>query len=121
MTSDSEVVDKLNEIYRQLVGNIKHRHAYLWYAPPKGWKGRIHRFGYTPWKTKYNGKLGFWAVDYVYVAKLKGFKLKRAVRFGKRKVAAKRSREWYESFYRTKQPEEEVVPIVFIDEETKKL
>jgi len=90
-------IDELNRIAAEILGETKTKNSYLFWRTPRGWKGRVRKIGYTPWRTRFEGKIGFWALEYVHTAK--GWKLRRAVRFGKRKKARQRSLEWHHKYY----------------------
>jgi len=57
-------------------------------------------FGYTPWKTRDGGKVGYFALKYREFKNGK-IKLVKSVRFGKRKTAKARATKWYNEYYRT--------------------
>jgi len=78
----------------------RQRRSFLWWKIPKDWQGTKYAFGYTPWRTSFNGKKGFFACKY-RVLKNGNMKLVKAVRFGRRKVANERSLEWHRKYYGT--------------------
>jgi hypothetical protein len=98
--SGPTALDRLNEICRRLgIGPSTTRHDYLYWQEPEDWAGTKYRFAYTPWKTydPETGKRGFFALKYRITKKR--LKLVKKVRFGRRKIAKQRSREWYEKHY----------------------
>lgn len=94
-----QAINHLNQIWNEVCGETRHRNSYLHWRIPRNWKGTRYQFGYTPWKTKYNGKQGFFAVKYRETKNK--IKLVKAVRFGKRKVAKQRSLQWFNAYYGT--------------------
>lgn len=73
-------------------------HSWLYWSPPRKWAGIKYYFGWTPHRTKHEGKVGFFAVKY-RLLKNGNMKLKKSVRFGKRKVAKARSLQWHNNYY----------------------
>lgn len=93
----SNAISFMNKIYSDLVGSTRSKRSYVYWRIPRQWKGTRYRFGYTPWKTQYNGKRGFFAVKYRETKDK--LKLLKAVRFGKRKTAKARSLQWHTAYY----------------------
>ena len=93
------VIDVLNRIAAD-AGLIpkRQRSSFLWWPIPRTWKGTKYAFGYTPWRTTFDGKKGFFACKY-RMLKNGNMKLVKAVRFGRRKVANERSYQWYLDYY----------------------
>jgi len=90
----------INKMYADLVGHRgRTKHTYTWWRNPRNWKGTVYNFGYTPWKTSFEGKKGYWALKYRQF-KNGNAKLVKAIRFGKRRVARDRSWLWYTQYYR---------------------
>lgn len=97
--------DILNRLFAQAYARREpqsNRSSLIYYTPPKTWAGTVYLFGYTPWRTRdpETGKTGFWALKY-RVLKSGQQKLVKKVRFGRRKIAAKRSLKWYTDFYQS--------------------
>ncbi len=90
-------INFINKIWND-IGKNRSKRTYTYWQIPKSWKGARYQFGYTPWKTRYNGKQGFFAVKYRETKKR--IKLVKAVRFGKRKIARERSLQWFNAYYK---------------------
>ena len=108
MTTDQRYLkaeDILNHIFSvtrpQARTGRRHATSHFYYSPPKDWAGTLYRFAYTPWKTldPDTDKIGFWTLKYKYLKTKKRWKLVKKVRFGRRKIAMKRAKEWYEKHY----------------------
>lgn len=94
-----KAIDELNRLWAEMVGEGRTRNYALFWSIPKKWKGRKYKIGYSPWKIKgEGGKIGFYALKYKHSKS--GWKLVKAVRFGKRKTAMQRSIEWWNRVYR---------------------
>lgn len=94
-----QVTNDLNRFFAEMnLFSGRHKHTYNWWRNPRNWKGTIYIFGYTPWRTEYNGKSGFWAFKYRQL-KNGSCKLVKAVRFGRRKIARERSWKWHQQYY----------------------
>ena len=92
-------IDILNKMARDYgLVPTRQKRSFSWWRIPKDWKGTKYAFGYTPWYTTHADKKGFFACKY-RVLKNGNKKLVKAVRFGKRKVAKKRSLLWYQKYY----------------------
>lgn len=96
MSEMQKAMDRLNQLYRQIVGS-SHRNPYVYWRIPRKWKGTRYRFGYTPWRIECRGRVGFFAVKYRETKDK--IKLVKAIRFGKRKKARERSLEWHKAYY----------------------
>lgn len=98
MSEHQNVIDQLNKIWAEIIGPSRKHSMSLW-SIPRRWKGTRYLFGYTPWKTKDNGKVGYFALKYREFKNGKT-KLVKSVRFGKRKTAKARAAKWYNEYYR---------------------
>ena len=97
--SEQSLIDMINQIAADMgLMPTKHRNSFLWWRIPKGWQGTKYAFGYTPWRTAFNGKKGFFACKY-RILRNSNMKLVKTVRFGRRKVAKDRSLEWHRQYY----------------------
>lgn len=92
----SSLLDEINKIFAQVLGTRKN--SFIYWNPPRGWKGTKYAFGYTPWKTHNDGQEGYFACKY-RILKNGNQKLVKAVRFGKRRVARARAEKWYNEYY----------------------
>ena len=104
---DPKTVELLNEICSKL-GLFPQRsksNFLFWRLPKHSEKKTKYAFGYTPHKTKdlETGKKGFFTLKY-RILKNGTFKLVKKVRFGRRKIASKRSLEWHKAYYETEAP-----------------
>jgi hypothetical protein len=93
----NEAISLMNKLYNDLVGSTRSRRSYTYWRIPRNWKGTRYQFGYTPWKTQYDGKKGFFAVKYRETKDR--IKLVKTVRFGKRKTAREQSSQWHDAYY----------------------
>jgi len=93
--------DILNHIFSITYRPTRRKTGHFYFPPPKDWDRTIYRFGYTPWTTvdPETRKTGYWTLKYRYLKKKKKWKLVKKIRFGRRKIAHKRAREWYEKYY----------------------
>lgn len=96
------VIDILNKMFADLTKDSRGRQksSLIYWNAPKGWKGTVYIFAYTPWKTvdPETNKRGYFALKY-RVLKNGNSKLVKSVRFGKRKVARARAEKWYNEYY----------------------
>jgi len=93
-------LDELNRIARKLgIYPSRRKNPYIYWFPPKDWEGTIYLFAYTPWKTNYEGKEGFFVLKF-RLLKNGNHKLVKVVRFGRRKIAKARSLKWYDKYYK---------------------
>ncbi len=107
MRNEQAAIDLINKLYADLVGSPRrNKSSFLYYEPPKDWDKTVYIFGYTPWKTTdpEMGKTGFFALKYRQL-KSGTLKLVKSVRFGRRKIADKRSHQWHEKYYRARAEE----------------
>jgi hypothetical protein len=94
-----EAIDILNKMARDMgLFPKRRRSSFIWWRIPKDWNRTKYAFGYTPWRTRLDGKEGFFACKY-RVLKNGSMKLVKAVRFGRRKVAKNRSLQWHQKYY----------------------
>lgn len=94
-----DVLNRLNEMFGRMIGHTgRTKNTYIFWRIPQDWVGTRYAFGYTPWRTDYEGKTGFFAFKY-RVLKNGTRKLVRAVRFGRRKIARGRSWKWHQKHY----------------------
>ncbi len=90
----------INQLFSDMVPQGRTKNSYLYYDPPKDWKGTVYIFAYTPWRTKHDGVEGFWTLKY-RVYKDGHWKLVKKIRFGRRKIADKRAKKWWDAYYKT--------------------
>jgi len=101
MSMDKKTMEFINEIARGLgLWPHRNRNPFLFWRIPKDWKETKYYFGYSPHKTldMETGKKGFFALKY-RILKNGTCKLVKKVRFGRRKIASKRSLEWHKAYY----------------------
>ena len=89
----------MNKLFAEMVPQGPTKNPYLYYDPPKDWKGTVYMFAYTPWKTTHEGKEGYFALKYRKYKDCR-WKLVKATRFGRRKIANKRCLKWWDDYYK---------------------
>ncbi len=99
--------DKALDLINQMASDLgiisnRQKSEFLYYEPPKNWKGTIYYFAYTPWKTvdPETGREGFWALKYRFLKTTGNWKLVKKTRFGRRKIASARAQKWHDAHYR---------------------
>lgn len=112
-SSKDEALEEINKIAAEMLGQTsgRHKRSFLYHRIPKNWLGTKYVFGYTPWRTKHDGKEGFFALKYRMIKGGDVLKLIKAVRFSKRKVARKRSSDWHKAYYRDFKESKEEQPL----------
>ena len=100
--SEIDWVDEINQILSKALSlpryTGRNKNSFLYYTPPKEWTKTVYIFAYTPWRTTHNGIDGFWTLKY-RVYKDGRWKLVKKVRFGRRKIADRRAKQWYDKYY----------------------